>query len=436
MRSAIDSGIFAQPHLPDNCHRLYTGCRLPQKAQGDSVALQNHHTLILAILVLFLGRWVNSRIHWLREYGIPEPVTGGLIASSALTLLVLTSGVNLQFDLTARDALLVVFFTTVGLSANLRLLAMGGVMLVVLTLVAVCNLVIQNGVGVGLASLMGFPAGAGLLAGSAALSGGHGTVLAWGPIINEKFGVPNAAAMGAAAATFGLIAGGLLGGPLGHRLIARHRLSGKNAETLTVGVSYAEETKPSLDVDGVLKTILVIAIAVAVSDELNAILVRLGVTLPGFVTALFSGMVLSNTVPRLFPRLGWPTGSPPLALIADVSLGLFLAMSLMTLNLASLAGVALPLFAILAVQAFVAWLLVYHVVFRLLGRTYDAAVTSCGYFGLAMGATPTAIAIMTATAKKHGASPRSFLVVPLVGAFFVDIANAIVLQTFVKVLGG
>jgi len=141
-------------------------------------------------------------------------------------------------------------------------------------------------------------------------------------------------------------------------------------------------------------------------------------------------------VPRLFPKLGWPTGSPPLALIAEVSLGLFLAMSLMTLNLASLAGVALPLFVIVAAQTLVCWLLVYHVVFRLLGGTYDAAVAASGYFGLALGATPTAIAIMTATTKKYGASPRSFLVVPLVGAFFVDICNAIVLQTFVKVLGG
>jgi len=400
------------------------------------VTLDNHHTLILAILVLFLGRWVNRRIPWLREYGIPEPVTGGLIASLVISTAILAAGVDLKFDLSARDTLLIVFFTTVGLSANLGLLAMGGVMLVALTLVAVANLVVQNLVGVGLAALMGYAPGAGLIAGSAALSGGHGTVLAWGPIIGAQFGFPGAAAMGAAAATCGLIAGGLLGGPLGHRLIARHRLSGKDAEELTVGVRYDQEGKPKLDANGVLTTLLVIAIAIAVSDELNDLLAKVGFTLPNFVTALFSGMVLSNTVPRLFPKLGWPTGSPPLALIAEVSLGLFLAMSLMTLNLASLAGVALPLFVIVAAQTLVCWLLVYHVVFRLLGGTYDAAVAASGYFGLALGATPTAIAIMTATTKKYGASPRSFLVVPLVGAFFVDICNAIVLQTFVKVLGG
>ncbi len=400
------------------------------------MTLDNHHTLILAILVLFLGRWVNYRVPWLREYGIPEPVTGGLIASTVLTLLIVATGMNVTFDLAARDTLLIVFFTTVGLSANLGLLAMGGVMLLVLTLVAVANLVIQNSVGTGLAALMGFPPGVGLLAGSAALSGGHGTVLAWGPIIGEKFGVPGAAAMGAAAATFGLICGGLLGGPLGHRLINRHHLSSTDAEDLTVGVKYGQESLPKLDANGVLTTILVIAVAIAVSYELNDLLALVNFTLPKFVTALFAGMVLSNVVPRLFPRVGWPTGSPPLALIAEVSLGLFLAMSLMTLNLASLAGVAVPLFVILAVQVIVCWILVYHVVFRLLGGTYDAAVTSCGYFGLALGATPTAIAIMTATTKKYGASPRSFLVVPLVGAFFVDISNAIVLQTFVKLFGG
>jgi len=399
------------------------------------VTLDDHHTLILAILVLFLGRFVNKRIPWLREYGIPEPVTGGLIASLVISVLILVAGADVKFDLSARDTLLIVFFTTVGLSANLRLLAMGGVMLVVLTLVAVANLVIQNLIGVGLATLMGYPPAAGLVAGSAALSGGHGTVLAWGPIIGAQFGIPGASAMGAAAATCGLIVGGLLGGPLGHRLIARHRLSGKDAEELTVGVSYDQEAKPKLDANGVLTTLLVIAIAIAASDELGDLLAKVGFTLPKFVTALFSGMVLSNTVPRVAPKLGWPTGSPPLALIAEVSLGLFLAMSLMTLNLASLASTALPLFVILAAQTIACWLLVSHVVFRLLGGTYDAAVTSAGYFGLALGATPTAIAIMTATTKKFGASPRSFLVVPLVGAFFVDISNAIVLQTFVKVLG-
>jgi ESS family glutamate:Na+ symporter len=403
--------------------------------RSDAMILNAYHTLILAIFVLFLGRWVNRKVGWLREYSIPEPVTGGLICSVALTTLGLATGVDIRFELAARDTLLVVFFTTVGLSANLRQLAFGGVMLVALTIIAIANLVLQNAIGVALAGLLGFPPAAGLLAGSAALSGGHGTALAWSPIIAERFGFPGAPAMGVAAATFGLIIGGLLGGPLGHRLITRHGLSGGDAEDLSVGVRYDQERLPKLDANGVLTTILVLAIAMAAADELAWLLERAGLTLPRFVTAMFSGMVLSNTVPRLLPSAGWPTGSPPLALIAEVALGLFLAMSLMSLNLATLSDVALPLFAILAAQTIVCWVLLQYLVFHVLGRSYDAAVATAGYFGLAMGATPTAIAIMAATAKKYGASPRSFLVVPLVGAFFVDIANAIVLQTFVGWLG-
>jgi ESS family glutamate:Na+ symporter len=333
------------------------------------VDLNARHTLILAILVIFLGHWLSGRVRFLREYGIPDPVSGGIVASLALTLLTVATGADFRFDLSSRDTLLVAFFTTIGLSANLRLLAHGGTMLAVLTACAITNLVMQNAIGVGLATVFGLPPAAGLLAGSAALSGGHGTVLAWSPIIAAKFGVANAAAVGAAAATFGLVAGGVLGGPLGHWLIARHRLSASDAAPLTVGVAYADENKPQLDARGMLATLLVIATAMAAADEIEHRLAIVGFPLPRFVCALFAGMVLSNTVPRLAPRLGWPTGSPPLALISEVALGLFLAMSLMTLNLASLAGADLPLLAILAAQVVACWLVLSLLVFRLLGGT-------------------------------------------------------------------
>jgi glutamate:Na+ symporter, ESS family len=393
------------------------------------------HTLILAILVLFAGRYLNAAVPWLRRHSIPEPVTGGLIASILLTLVQAIAGITLTFDLSSRDLLLTVFFTTVGLSARISMLRAGGITLVVLTVIAVVNLVLQNTIGVGLMTLLGLPPAAGLIAGSAALSGGHGTVLAWAPIIAERFDFPAAPALGAAAATFGLIAGGLLGGPLGERLIKRHGLDGNDAATLSVGMSYAQESQPRIDANGVLQCLLVVAIAIAASGYFNDFLRAMGVTLPAFVTALFMGIVLSNVVPALAPRLPWPAGTPSLALISELALGLFLAMSLMSLNLATLADAALPLLVVLAAQVAACWFLVSIVVFRLLGRTYDAAITSGGYFGLAMGATPTAIAIMTAISKAHGASPRSFLVVPLVGAFFVDIANAFVLQGFLQWLG-
>lgn len=393
------------------------------------------HTLILAILVLYTGRYVNRSIPWLREHSIPEPVTGGLIASAALTLIQIAAGIAVTFDLSTRDLLLTTFFTTVGLSARISMLRAGGITLVVLTGIAMVNLVMQSAIGVGLMTLLGLPPAVGLLAGSASLSGGHGTVLAWAPIIAERFDYPAAPAFGAAAATFGLIAGGVLGGPLAERLIKRHKLDASDAAALSVGMPYGEEKELRIDADGVLKCLLVIAIAIAASGYLNDLLKASGITLPAFVTALFMGIVLSNTVPVAFPKLQWPAGTPSLALISEIALGLFLAMSLMSLNLTTLADAALPLLVVLAVQVTVCWVLLSLVVFRLLGRSYDAAVMTGGYFGLALGATPTAIAIMTAITKKHGASPRSFLVVPLVGAFFIDIANAFVLQSFIQWLG-
>lgn len=394
--------------------------------------LDGRHTLILAILVLFLGRFITRRWSLLTRYSIPEPVTGGLIASVAISGFVAATGTSITFDLGNRDTLLIAFFTTIGLAARVPLLVAGGAFLALLTAIAVVNIVIQNAVGVSLMSAMGQPPVLGLLTGSAGLLGGHGTVLAWAPVITERFGVTGAAELGAATATLGLILGGVLGGPLGERLIVRHRLASTDAQALAVGLPRAREATEKLDANTVLASLLAIAVAMAIADAANDLLAAAGVVLPDFVAALVVGIVLSNTVPYLWRDLPWPAGSPAMALIAEVALGLFLAMSLMTLNLASLSGTALPLLVSMAVQVILSWVLLSYVVFRLLGRSYDAAVTTAGYFGLTMGATPTAIAIMTAITKTHGASPRSFLVLPLVGAFFVDIANAIVLQGFIQ----
>ena len=396
--------------------------------------LDQRQTLILAILVLFLGRWLNRHYALLRNWNIPEPVTGGLVASFLFGVLYFAFKLQVAFTMDARDMLLIVFFTTIGLSANVKMLTAGGWVLVILTIVAAANNVIQDLVGVGVARLLGASPGVGLLAGSAALAGGHGTVIAWAPTIATALGVPNAMEIGTAAATFGLIAGGVLGGPLAHYLIKQHRLTPGAGPSLMVGSTYTEESRLKLDATGVLNAILVIAIAIGLGGRLNELLAGWGLKLPQFVTALFAGIVLSNTIPHLLPKLHWPTGSPSLALVADVALGLFLAMSLMSLQLWTLLEMAGPLLAILAAQIAVCGLLMGWLVFRLLGRSYDAAVMSSGFLGLALGATPTAIATMTAVTKVHGASPRSFIVVPLVGAFFVDIANSVTLQTFLTFL--
>lgn len=409
----------------------YTFALLPSPA--PPLELNQRQTFILAILVLFLGRWLNRHVALLRDWNIPEPVTGGIVASIAFGALYLAGGGQVTFTLDWRDGLLIVFFTTIGLSADIRTLTAGGTMLVVLTLVAIANLWLQNGVGIAVAGLLGANPAIGLLAGSIGLSGGHGTAIAWAPTLQSSFGLPSALEIGTAVATFGLVAGGVLGGPLGRFLIRHHRLEPGRASATSVGFAYAEEGRLKLDVNGILQTLLVIAIAAGIGTQVNRLLADWGFRLPEFVTALFAGIVLANIVPRLFPGLPWPTGTPPLALVADLSLGLFLSMSLMSLQLWTLLHVAGPLLAILIAQVVVCWGLLAWVVFRLLGSSYDAAVSTSGYFGLAMGATPTAIAVMTAITKTHGASPRSFVVVPLVGAFFVDIANAITIQTIIGI---
>ena len=431
---ALPTSVFRpRPALAAARGRPYTRrTAFPHPSAKRIVDFNQRQTLIIAILVLFAGRFLNRRFAPLRQWNIPEPVTGGLIAALASGALYLVFDLRIGFELAGRDVLLIVFFTTIGLNASVRMLTRGGVMLAFLTVFAVANNLIQDLVGVAVAKATGAPPVTGILAGSAALAGGHGTVIAWAPTLAQRFGIGNAMEIGIAAATFGLVAGGIFGGPIGHYLIRRNGLRGSAAaEHLSIGATYAEEPRLTLDANGLLNTLLVIAIAMGLGTYLNEFIAGLGLVLPQFVTALFSGILLSNIVPALFPRLRWPSGTPPLALVADLALGLTLAMSLMSLQLWTLLGAALPLFALLAAQVVVASLLAVFVLFPLLGRTYDAAVASAGFFGLGLGATPTAVAIMTAVTKEHGASPRALLVVPLVGAFFVDIANAVTIQAFI-----
>ena len=389
--------------------------------------LNLRQTIILAILVLFLGRYLNQKIGFLREYNIPEPVSGGILASLVSAAIYFGAGTELIFDLGARDTLLIVFFTTIGLSSRIETLLQGGVSLVILLVLAVGYLFLQNLTGIAAVSLTELPAAVGVIGGSVSLSGGHGTAIAWAPTFVAQYGVSNAMEIGLACATFGLILGGLVGGPIAKFLITRYRLSSTDELSPSVGIPYDEE-HGQIDVDNVLNTLLVIAIAIGLGLQLNNLLSLSGVRLPPFVTCLFAGILMTNIVPLVWPRIRWPTGTPTLALFSDLSLGLFLAMSLMGLQLWTLLGLGGPLLLLLVAQVIVVVVFVVFVVFNAMGRTYDAAVISAGYVGLALGATPTAIANMTAVTKTFGASARAFIVVPLVGAFFIDIANALIIQ--------
>ncbi|MEW5248236.1 sodium/glutamate symporter [Microbulbifer discodermiae] len=397
-------------------------------------AMDPRQTLIVSILVLFLGKYLNSKAAFLRRYNIPEPVTGGVLASLLISVLYFTADRTLVFDLHGRDTFLTVFFTCIGLSSRISSLLAGGRTLFKLLLLAVGMLFLQNLIGVIIARFSGLEPAVGILGGSISLSGGHGTAIAWAPILKEHYGVAGALEIGVACATFGLVLGGVIGGPIARFLIARHQLSSTSEEYLAVGIPQGD-TDEQISVDSVLNALLVICIALGMGLQFHALLGRLDINMPLFVSCLFAGILLTNTVPVLFKQLNWPSGTPILALISDLSLGLFLAMSLMSLQLWTILDLAGPIVMLLVGQVLAITLYVVLVLFPVMGRSYDAAVMSSGYVGLGLGATPTALANMTAVTARHGPAPQAFLVVPLVGAFFIDIANAFVVNLMLELFG-
>lgn len=400
------------------------------------MTLDVNETLILAILVLFVGKLLNRKVSFFRYYNIPEPVTGGVLASLALGMVYFLFNIEIEFSLAQRDTLLIVFFTTVGLSAKFSTLLKGGTALIILLVLAVVFLFIQNLTGIGVANITEQSSYVGLLSGSISLSGGHGTTIAWAPIFASEYMIDNALEIGIACATFGLVFGGLIGGPIAQYLINKHKLKPyTQTAPVTVGIKHDETKRTIISVDSMLISLFVISIAISLGVQLNDLLISAGLKLPMFVTSLFSGIFLTNTVPYFFKKFQWPTNTPTLALVSDLALGLFLAMSLMSLQLWTLADLALPLILVLFMQILFTVLFSIFVVFRLLGKTYESAVMTSGYAGLTLGATPTAIANMTAVTKKFGVSHKAFIVVPLVGAFFIDICNAMIINSFLIFLG-
>ncbi|MFL9932344.1 sodium/glutamate symporter [Paraburkholderia sp. RL18-103-BIB-C] len=392
------------------------------------LTLDTPETLMAAALVLLLGRKIRAWTPILQRYSIPEPVVGGLLV--ALLVFVLRSAlkVGVHFDTALQAPLMLTFFATIGLSADIAGLRAGGRALLVFFGVVVGLLVMQNALGIVLAWALGQDPLLGLLGASVTLSGGHGTGAAWAKVFAERHGLASATEIAIACATFGLILGGLIGGPVGRFLITRHGLV-STPRTDVPGTTGFEEPKAvrPITAEAVIETIALIAVCLAVGSALAARLTGTAFELPAFVCVLFVGVVLRNGL----ALVGWyQIFDLAVSLIGNVSLGLFLAIALMSLRLWDLASLALPLFAILVVQAIAMAAYAVFVTFRVMGRNYDAAVLAAGHCGFGLGATPTAIANMQAITERFGPSHLAFLVVPMVGAFFIDIANAITIKLF------
>jgi len=388
----------------------------------------------LGIIVLFVGKRLNDAFRPLREFSIPEPVTGGLLFSILFGLIYWASGVAVEFDLGARDVLLVYFFTTIGINASLADLRAGGRPLIILLVITIGYMFLQNLTGISVAAMFGLPAAVGMLGGTVSLIGGHGTAIAWAPQIAETYGIANAMEIGIACATFGLILASLMGGPIAKFLINRHRLEPAAQEAHDVGLSDEQQSKGINHLD-FLDAVLAIHISIIFGLILNDVVSDLGLQLPHFVTCLFAGIIMTNLVPKGFPRVSgrhWPTRTPAMALIADIALGTFLAMSLMSMQLWTLIDLAGPIFSILTAQFVLAVAINIFIVFRVMGRNYDAAVVCSGFGGISLGSTPTAMANMAAVTQRYGASHLAFIIVPLVCAFFIDLANAMLIPFFLK----
>ena len=391
--------------------------------------LDIYGTLVAASSVLLLGRLMLKRIPLLAAYTIPEPVAGGLLAALLLLAVRSSLGFEVKFDSSLGAPLMLTFFACIGLNADLASLRQGGRPLMVFLAVVLGFLVLQNVAGLLLALALGQSPFFGLLAGSIALSGGHGTGVAWGKVFAETYGVASATEIALACATFGLVLGGIIGGPVAKFLLRRVELPDARSKDSMAESSFEKPNQVRLiTAPALIETLALISICLLGGQAVSKMLAGSLLELPAFVCVLFIGVILRNSL----SAMGFYTVfERAVSVLGNVSLALFLAMALMTLRLWELSALALPILGLLFGQMLLMITYAIFVTFPVLGRNYDAAVIAAGHCGFGLGATPTAIANMQALTNRFGPSKLAFLVVPMVGAFFIDIANAIVIKLFI-----
>lgn len=402
------------------------------------------YTLIAAVIVLFLGRFLVNHIDFLRRYNIPEPVAGGLVAAILSLVMYNLWGFSISTSSELQTSFMLIFFASIGLSANFSKLKEGGMGLVIFLIAVASFIVVQDFVGISLATLLGIDPLIGLIAGSITLTGGHGTAGAWGEILEVEHGIQGALALGMASATFGLIIGGLIGGPLAKMLINRYQLAEAKTDAqiekrdhTPMTEKEAEETAPFeyphqvrlITADNAITTLGMFAACLAFAEFMTGFSKGTWFELPTFVWTLGGGVILRNILEGVFKVSIFDRA---IDVFGNASLSLYLAMALLSLKLWQLADLAGPLVVILGAQTITMALYAAFVTFRVMGKNYDAAVLSAGHCGFGMGATPTAVANMQAITNMYGASHKAFLIVPLCGAFFVDLINATVIQLILK----
>ena len=391
-----------------------------------TVELDLIHTILVAMVVLFAGRALVAHVGLLSRFSIPAPVVGGGLVAILLAFGDGLAGLKLSFNLALKDSLLLMFFTTVGLAADARMLAKGGMKLVVFLAISAVLIVIQNTIGIGMSLALDLHPVIGMFGGSITLVGGHGTGAAYAGRLGETMNLQGVMELAMAAATAGLVLGAVLGGPVTEYLIKRHKLSGPRAASAKEAAAEKEKAEQDeVNARTLINSLFVVLACLAGGKALVRLVEGSGFILPDFVFCLLLGVVIRNA--STFVKF-LPMSPRSVEVVGDVALSLFLVMALMTMKLLDLVNLAGPLLAILAAQAVAMILFTVFVTYRVMGSNYDAAVISGGQIGFGLSSTACALAIMKAVTQRHGISPLAFLIVPMVGAFFIDIINALVIQ--------
>ncbi|GIU09541.1 sodium/glutamate symporter [Shewanella sp. c952] len=402
------------------------------------VEIKDFVSFTLAIIALFIGKGIISRYELLRKYSIPEPVVGGFACAAVVGILYYAFDIQIEFNLAVRDTLLLYFFAGIGLKADFATLLKGGKPLLILIVLASVFIFLQNFTGVTVATLFGLDPKAGLMSGSISLIGGVGTAMAWTPTFVEELGIVNASELGIASNTLGLISACVIGGPIAAYLMKRHQVKANHNEELDIGTSHQNNTSHmKVDYFGVLRAWLWLNVTLIVGYFIDLSMQEAGLKLPMFVACLLAGIIIGNLGRAIInrrknkDRTYIEDASRGLSLIQDICLGMFLTMALMSLKIWELEGSLLYISVVMTLQVLLSVVFTIFVVFRLMGKDYEAAVICSGFGGVTLGSTATAIVNMTAVTQQYGAAHRAFIIVPLVCGFFIDIINAMIINLFV-----
>ena len=385
-------------------------------------------TLLAAMGVFFIGRALVSRVSLLKRFSIPAPVVGGGLVAVVLALTDGLFQIRFAFNLSLKDSLLLMFFTTVGLGADARMLVKGGAKLLIFLLISAVFIIIQNAIGMVASRAMDLHPAVGLLGGSITLTGGHGTGAAYAGQFGGTMNLQGAMELTMACATAGLVIGAVLGGPLAEYLIKNYKLSGPAPQAVEeIGAGPGGEPEDRITAETLISTLFILIFCLAGGKFLSQLMEGTGFILPDFVFCLLLGVVIRNLSSL---TKGFQMSANSVDTVGSVALSLFLVMALMTMKLLDLVNLAGPLLVILAAQTAAMAVYVVLVTFRVMGRNYDAAIMAAGHVGFGMSSTACALAVMKAVTERHGLSPLAFLIVPMVGAFFIDILNALIIQGF------